>query len=294
MRKGFIDHALRNPLNFSREEWQQAKRREVDPRMLKAMFRACWNATDNVATLKSALEEKGFFLARGDRRGVVAIDYRGEVYALGRWSGVKEKEVAGRFARPEQLPSVEATKTLIATRMTEKLQTYIREVEATFGRLSPSAEFRRMQMVQRQRQERKDLGEAHERRRQAEERARAARLPRGFSGIWHWITGKTSKIRFQNEMDAANATQRDRAEKDVLISRQLTERQELQKAIRHFRDQRAKDIGEIEKDIGEYLALKRNDLPRLKDFNEKSGVRTSNRTRSRDREKDFDGPDFTP
>lgn len=294
MPKGFIDHAMRNPLNFSREEWQQARRREVDPRMLKAMFRACWNATDNAITLKAALEEKGFFLARGDRRGVVAVDYRGEVYALGRWSGVKEKDVAGRFPKPDQLPSVEATKALIATRMTERLQTYIREVEATYGRLSPSAEFRRTQMVQRQRQERKDLGEAHERRRQAEERARAARLPRGFSGIWHWITGKTSKIRFQNEMDAANATQRDRAEKDALIARQLTERQELQKAIRHFRDQRAKDIGEIEKDIGEYLALKRTELPRAKDFNEKSGASTRGRSQTRGRDKDFDGPEFNP
>ncbi len=99
-------------------------------------------------------------------------------------------------------------------------------------------------------------------------------MPRGLSGIWHRITGKYSKIRLQNEVESLKAWQRDRAEKDALISRQLTERHELQKAVQHFREQRAKDIGEIEKDIGEYLALKRSDLPRVKDFNEKSGART--------------------
>jgi hypothetical protein len=294
MPKGFIDHALRNPLNFSREEWQQAKRREVDPRMLKAMFRACWPASDNATTLKAALEEKGFFLARGDRRGVVAVDCRGEVYALGRWSGVKEKDVAGRFPKPERLPSVEETKALIATRMTEKLQTYIKEVEATYGRISPSVEFRRVQLVERQRQERKDMARQQEARWQAEERARAARLPRGFSGIWHRITGKYSKIRLQNEVESLKAWQRDRAEKDALISRQLTERHELQKAVQHFRDQRTKDVSEIEKEIGEYLALRRNDLPSLKDFNEKSGAKTPNRSQTRGRDKGFDGPDFSP
>jgi hypothetical protein len=294
MPKGFIDHALRNPLNFSREEWQQAKRREVDPRMLKAMFRACWHGSDNAATLRAALEEKGYFLARGDRRGVVAVDYRGEVYALGRWSGVKEKDVSGRFPKLDQLPSVEATKALIAIRMTEKLQAFVKDVEATYGRMSPSIEFRRVQLVQRQRQERKDMTAQQDQRWQAEERARAARLPRGFSGIWHRITGKHGKIKLQNELECLKAWQRDRAEKDALISRQMTERQELQKAVQHFRDQRTKDIGEIEKDIGEYLALKRSELPRVKDFNEKSGARTPNRARPRNRDKGFDGPDFTP
>jgi len=88
--------------------------------------------------------------------------------------------------------------------------------------------------------------------------------------------------------------QRDGAKKDALISRQLTERHELQKAVQHFRDQRTKDGSEIGKDIGEYLALKRSDLPRVKDFNEKSAASTPNRTRPKGRDKGFDGPDFTP
>ncbi len=209
MPHGFIDQALRNPLNFSREEWQQAKRREVDPRLLKSMFRACWHATDNAATLKRALEEKGFFLARGDRRGVVAVDYRGEVYALGRYSGVKEKDVRGRFPKLEALPSV----------------------DAAYGKISPSIEFCRTQMVQRQRHERAELGEAQKERWKAEERARAANLPRGFSGIWQRITGKYQKIKLQNEVETLKSWQRDRAEKDAMIARQQHERQDFRAAV---------------------------------------------------------------
>lgn len=46
MPKGFIDREFRNPLNFMRAEWQQAKRVKQDPRLVKAMFRECWQRSD--------------------------------------------------------------------------------------------------------------------------------------------------------------------------------------------------------------------------------------------------------
>ena len=62
-----------------------------DPQLVKAMFEQAWQSSDNAETLQAALEETGFFLARGDRRVVVALDYQGEMYALARWAGVKAK-----------------------------------------------------------------------------------------------------------------------------------------------------------------------------------------------------------
>lgn len=38
MPAGFVDSKNRNPLNFSRDEWQQARRTGHDPRALKRMF----------------------------------------------------------------------------------------------------------------------------------------------------------------------------------------------------------------------------------------------------------------
>lgn len=267
---GLVNGSLRNPLNFTRAEWQQAKRVQHDSRIIKTMFRSAWASSDSAATLKVALEERGFFLAQGDRRGVVAVDFRGEVYALSRWSGVRTKDVNTRFTKPENLPSVETTKAMIATKMTEKLKTFLGEVEASHRKLSPSIDFRKTQLVERHREERRLVYEGQAERWKTEERARAARLPRGFSGIWSRITGKYSKIRAQNEFEALTALERDRAEKDRLIAQQLSERRHLQHSIAHMRDERAKEIAEIQDEIAAYMAQRRDDLPKLDSFNDKA------------------------
>lgn len=54
MPRGMIDRSLRNPLNFSRAEWQQAKRAQTDPRLIKAAFQDAWNRSDNADALRVA------------------------------------------------------------------------------------------------------------------------------------------------------------------------------------------------------------------------------------------------
>lgn len=93
MPRGLQDRRLRDPLNFTREEWQQAKRVGLDPREVKTVLRQCWENSDNRASLEQALKERGFLMARGDRRGFVTLDYRGEVYSLSRYADVKSKEL---------------------------------------------------------------------------------------------------------------------------------------------------------------------------------------------------------
>jgi len=137
MPKGFIDRELRNPLNFTRAEWQQAKRVQQDPRMIKAMFRECWKASDNAETLKTALQEKGFYLAKGDRRGVVAVDFRGEIYALARWTGIKAKDVKARIPAPDKLPSVYKARAHIASRMNAQLKPMFGRLRAAIAASNP-------------------------------------------------------------------------------------------------------------------------------------------------------------
>lgn len=54
MPNGLIDPALRNPLNFDRHEWFQAKRTGQDPRDIKALFQQCWAASDSGKRCKHA------------------------------------------------------------------------------------------------------------------------------------------------------------------------------------------------------------------------------------------------
>jgi hypothetical protein len=49
MPRGLQDRSLRDPLTFTRQEWQQATRAGLDARELKAVFRQCWEASDNKA-----------------------------------------------------------------------------------------------------------------------------------------------------------------------------------------------------------------------------------------------------
>ena len=208
MPKGMIDQSMRNPLNFSRAEWQQAQRAKQDPRLVKAMFRNAWQRSDTPEALSAALEEKGYYLARGDR-GVVAVDYRGEAYALSRYSGVKAKDVKARFGKAEALPSIEDQRRKIAGLADERLHRHAREIEAAYERLRPSAEYKRTQMVERHRADRKAIGQMQKTRSERETASRDAKLPTGSIGkFWSRITGRYSRAKAQNEHDAWQAAKR--------------------------------------------------------------------------------------
>ncbi len=55
MPRGFVDSKERDPLNFSREEWQQARRTAQDPKALKAMFQECWAISDSRKAFAQAI-----------------------------------------------------------------------------------------------------------------------------------------------------------------------------------------------------------------------------------------------
>jgi hypothetical protein len=134
---------------------------------------------------------------------------------------VKTKEVRARLGDPKDLPSVEEIRGRIAERMTDQLRRYVQEVDTGYRKLEPSAEFKRLNMVQRHRDERAPLEQDQRGRWEAETKARSERLTKGLGGVWSRMTGKYAKIRRQNEYEAWQALQRDTAEKDQIISRQL-------------------------------------------------------------------------
>lgn len=149
--KGLVDSKNRDPANYTRAEWQQAKRVKLDPKQLKIMFQECWAISDSKASFANALAERGYHLARGDRRGYVAVDFKGEIYSVSRWTGKKPKELKDRLGDPKTLPSIEATNAIIAARMDENLKRYIVEAERSFQKHAAKLEFKKADLVQRQR-----------------------------------------------------------------------------------------------------------------------------------------------
>lgn len=255
MPDGFKRGREPSPLNFTLAEWQQAKRLGHDPKRLKEIMQECWKKSDSATALRNALFEHGYFLARGDRRGFVVLDYRGEVFSLSRFAGVKSKEIKQRLGEAPELLSVDETRQWIAAKMTKQVQSYIRELEEKYRKTGLSLTFRRKDMVDRHRSARAELKQQQAERWQNEERARAARLPRGLKGLWSWVTGNSRKIRAQNEKEAAQAQERDRQEKQVIIEKQLAERRALQALIVLRRKHEQKMLSRLNRDVIDYLAM---------------------------------------
>jgi hypothetical protein len=253
--QGFIDKAYRNPLNFTREEWQQAKRTDEDPRLLKSMFKA-WKSSDSAKAFSHALKAHGFWLARGERRGFVAVDYKGEIYSLSRWAGVKPKILQERLGNAETLPSLQEVRTEIAQGMSEKLREYITELQRKKEKDFKPIKHAAQTMRDHHRAARQTLNTKQTERRQADERTRMDRLPRGLFGLWQRLTGKYQKIRKENEVEAQNAFLRDRGEKQSLILHQLEERQRLQSKIQQNRTAYYQSMQSLRQDMARYGDMK--------------------------------------
>jgi hypothetical protein len=250
---GFRDRANRNPLNFSQSEWQQAKRVQADAVTLKMTFQECLSVSDNRAAFEQALTEKGFVLARGDRRGFVAVDYRGETYSLSRWTGEKAKALKDKLGDPASLRDVETVKDEIAGRMTDKLKSFIKESEASANIQSQAIQQRKAGMKADQQGQRQELQDHQKERAIRESVERAARFRTGVRGLWDWVTGKTRTLKRQNEEEAVDASKRDANEQEKLISTQLAERRLLQQELRQTRREATTRMEDLRLDVAFYM-----------------------------------------
>jgi hypothetical protein len=64
-------------------EWQQGERTGIDAATRKEQITALKQACDNGQAFKTALEEQGYILAKGDRRDFVIVDETGSIHSLG-------------------------------------------------------------------------------------------------------------------------------------------------------------------------------------------------------------------
>lgn len=255
MPPGLMNSQQRNPLNFTLAEWQQAKRIKDHPKALKAMFQECWAVSDSKAAFVQALKERGYILAQGDRRGFVAVDYRGEVFSLSRWTGIKPKDLKARLGEPDKLPALKDVTAEIAKQMTEKLHEHARRVKQNAQVARQPLLRKKERLVDRHRQERQALASLQKERWQQEMILRSQRIPKGFSGIWSRLTGKYWKIRSLNEKETVLCQQRDRHEKQTMIETQLRERQHLQKEFVSFREYHQQLMQQLKRDVAYYLAM---------------------------------------
>lgn len=251
---GFERTEFRDPRNYSLAEWQQAKRADKDPAKLKAMFQDTWAMSDSKPAFEHALKERGFHLARGDRRGHVAVDYKGEVYPISRWTSVKAKDVRTRLGDLDALPSVaQAERTAkddVATRLAELERQQAEQERVKAAQLAQQ----RQQQARAHREHLAKLAE-QQKLKQAQERGeRNARLRKGLAGLLDRITGKRRKTFEQNEFEAKQAVVRDQVQRKQVVQVQqqsklevLSKEQTLRRQFKESRQEIRQDIQNLSK-----------------------------------------------
>jgi len=227
MPHGLAQSAARDPRNFSLAEWQQAKRQGKDPRTIKTTLQDAWAISDTKTSFIHALEERGYRLARGDRRSFVALNMNGEVYALPKWIGIRTKAVRQRLGDEDNLPDIATTKAKIAEEMQEAMQRHKGELLNDLRPRNSHLHKQRRAMIHRHRTTRRKLIETIERRKWEEARVRQSRFRSGLKHLWDWARGETKRIQHRNEAEAKACELRDRKELDALIFAQLAERRRL-------------------------------------------------------------------
>ncbi|OLF77686.1 hypothetical protein AWH62_03150 [Maricaulis sp. W15] len=251
MPRGFMNSREADPRNFSLAQWQQAKRMGRNARDLNSVVQECWAVSDSRAGFAASLKERGLYLARGDRRGFVAVSTEGEVLSIARYTGQRAKAVNERLGDPAGLPDVEETKARIARDLTPVVRSYLGDAAAQARREMRPLDAARRKMAERHRTVRAKLKANQQERSTYEARIRAGRLRRGLLGLWDRLTGRHTQSLEQNAREANAAAKRDRAERKSVVETQLAERQKLQVKIRAMRERHCTLEDDIRREICE-------------------------------------------
>lgn len=220
----------RNPTNYSHAEGQQAQRAGHDPKALKGVFQECWAKTSSGPAFADVLRTHGLVLARGHRRGFVAVDAQGEVYAVAKFTGQPTKAIKERLGGMDTLPSVDQAKEQLTVQVSPEPP----PPNDDQRRRSLALIRLRSQIVARQRREREHLAKRQQQRWANEAQIRAERFRSGLRGWWDRITGRHIHVCEQNAHEVEQARKRDQAETDHLIFAQIEQRRALHLQIKQF------------------------------------------------------------
>lgn len=105
-------------------DWETFRAQEsgLEPQDIRTEVTELWRHSDNGLAFAAALEERGYILARGDRRDFCIIDREGDEHSLARRiSGVKAAEIRARMEGVDRdaLPSVAEARAMARTRLDE-------------------------------------------------------------------------------------------------------------------------------------------------------------------------------
>ena len=220
MPKGHQNPLHRNPTNFSLAEWQQAKRAGKDVKALKSMFSECWAQSDSKEAFAHALKEHGLILAQGDRRGFIAVDYKGEAYSVSKYAGVKAKDTRARFGSHEDLPTKDVAHLMAADGVTGRLDDLKNEQALHKEQKLDRLNVEEARKAEQHREQQSVLTQHQAERENREEFERQSRFRTGLWGFVDRFTGRRNRTETENRAEQLQNQERDKAEQQRLEQRQ--------------------------------------------------------------------------
>ena len=203
------------------------------------------------------------FSVCGDWRGFVAVDYRGEVFAVSKWVGIKTKEVRTCLTDEKNLPSVEEARIRIAKDMTSRLETLSQEQKSVFAARRAQLEKKRQALVRQHQAERQRLTETQQSLGQDKQQEWRSSFNKGIRGLFDRLTGRRKQIEERNEQDAWRVKTYQQQERDELIFEQLETRCTLQARIERLEALKSYRLDELEHDRSRYQAIREQRLEQL-------------------------------
>lgn len=254
MPKGLMNSEERDPLNFTLAELKQATRQGLDPREIKKTIQECWAVSDSRASFEAVLNERGYYLAQGNKARHVILDWRGNIYGARNAIGTTAKVIAAKIGASDDLPTIDNIKTKLAGRLTAKTKELAEQVSEKQSNQKQALDEKRLQLISQQRSVRKTLIQEHQNRKVEEVKARSARLPTGLKSLWFRLTGKYAAIKKQNENETVSAINRDRNELQKLIEQHRAERRALRRESRSLRHKHSLMIKQLDEEMATIIA----------------------------------------
>jgi hypothetical protein len=253
MPKGFAKQSERDPRNFTLAEWQQAKRTKQHPNDIERAIQDAWAISDTKATFGHALQERGYTLARGDRKGrIVAVDTFGEVYSVPKKAGTRIKHVRELVGDEEHLPSVDEAKHQIANGMLPTLECFKASLDRQREQENTQYKYERQDLIEYQRSQRATFLNNQTLQADTEAIERQARFRKGLPGLWDRLRGEHKRISERNTLEAKLSQEKAQTDKDQFIQNQLQERRTLKEQHHSRQQSHAEQVQDVQADIGGY------------------------------------------
>ena len=244
-RELYLEHGWQMPPGFTQKqekkpslsygERQALKRKGVDPKELKTLIQNAWKQSDNQASFKHALEERGLFLAKGDKRGFVLLDHTKQVFSLSRNSDIKTKDLKARLGSPDNLPSVATTQAKINVLYNGTILQSIKNLKQKHkGQMLPLKEQKAI-LVEIQRAERRERQDRERIKRRITAKSAKDRFRRGIMGFFDKVTGREKRIRLIGKKQLTKLKKLQSESRQKMIFRHNMERAELQSSIEELK-----------------------------------------------------------